>query len=72
MRSNIIQMLLNASSGKGGSSSEWTIVHLLGKYHPSSSAMRCVTFKDKSGKYYYVPGLDSNYGAYGFADLLPW
>ena len=32
MRSNIIQMLLNASSGKGGSSpsqpeSEWTIVH---------------------------------------------
>ena len=37
MRSNIIQMLLNASSGKGGSSpgqpsSDWTIVHLLGKY----------------------------------------
>ena len=86
MRSNIIQMLLNASSGKGGSdpgqpSSEWTIVHLIGKYHPSSQPMRCVTFKDKSGKYYYVrsaydvtqkvPGLDTNYGAYGFADLLP-
>ena len=85
MRSNIIQMLLNASSGKGGSdpgqpSSEWTIVHLLGKSHLSTSAMRGVTFKDKSGKYYYVrsaydvtqtvPGLDSNYGAYGFADLL--
>ena len=80
-------MLLNASSGKGGSSpgqpsSEWTIVHLLGKYHPSSWPMRCVTFKDKSGKYYYVraaydvtqevPGHDANYGAYGFADLLPW
>ena len=83
MRSNIIQMLLNASSGPaGGSSSEWTIVHLLGKYHPSSWPMRGVTFKDKSGKYYYVraaydvtqqvPGLDANYGAYGFADLLPW
>ena len=81
MRSNIIQMLLNASSGKGGSSSEWTIVHLLGKYHPSTSAMRCVTFKDKSGKYYYVQAaydvthsnssLEIN-GAYGFADLLPW
>ena len=63
-------------------SSEWTIVHLLGKWHPSTSAMRCVTFKDKSGKYYYVqaaydvtqevPGLDTNYGAYGFANLLPW
>ena len=75
-------MLLNASSGKGGSSPEWTIVHLLGKYHTYSSAMRGVTFKDKSGKYYYVrsvydvtqqvPGLDANYGAYGFADLLPW
>ena len=87
MRSNIIQMLLNASSGKGGSSpgqpsSEWTMVHLLGKYHVSTSAMRGVTFKDKSGKYYYVraaydvtqtvPGHDTNYGAYGFADLLPW
>ena len=62
--------------------SEWTIVHLHGKSHPSTSAMRCVTFKDKSGKYYYVrsaydvtqkvPGPDTNYGAYGFADLLPW
>ena len=34
MRSNIIQMLLNASSGKGGSDpvkpeSGWTIVHFL-------------------------------------------
>ena len=75
-------MLLNASSGKGGSSSEWTIVHLLGKWHPSTSAMRGVTFKDKSGKYYYVrsaydvtqtvPGHAINYGAYGFTDLLPW
>ena len=87
MRSNIIQMLLNASSGKGGSSpgqpeSEWTIVHLLGKLHTFSSPERGVTFKDKSGKYYYVraaydvtqkvPGLDTNCGAYGFADLLPW
>ena len=55
---------------------------MLGKYHPSSWPMRCVTFKDKSGKYYYVrsaydvtqtvPGHDTNYGAYGFADLLPW
>ena len=55
MRSNIIQMLLNASSGKGGSSpgqpeSEWTIVHLLGKWHLSTSAMRCVTFKDHNIK----------------------
>ena len=34
MRSNIIQMLLNASSGKGGSDpvkpeSDWTIVHFV-------------------------------------------
>lgn len=82
MRSNIIQMLLNASSGKGGSSSEWTIVHWVGKEHPSSQPERGVTFKDKSGKYYYVqaaydvtqtvPGHATNYGAYGFADLLPW
>ena len=86
MRSNIIQMLLNASSGKGGSSpgqpsSEWTIVHWFGKYHSSSQPIRGVTFKDKSGKYYYVqaaynvtqkvPSHDSNYGAYGFTDLLP-
>ena len=87
MRSNIIQMLLNASSGKGGSSpgqpsSEWTIVHLLMVNQSSQKSMRGVTFKDKSGKYYYVrsaydvtqkvPGHDTNYGAYGFADLLPW
>ena len=90
MRSNIIQMLLNDSSNKGGSdpvkpgqpSSEWTIVHLLIGTQGSQKNMRGVTFKDKSGKYYYVraaydvtqtvPGRDTNYGAYGFTDLLPW
>ena len=50
--------------------------------HSRIKDIRGVTFKDKSGKYYYVrsaydvtqkvPGLDTNYGAYGFADLLPW
>ena len=69
----------NSGSSSG---SDWTIVHLLGQYHTSTSAMRGVSFKDKSGKYYYVqaaydvtqeiPGLATNYGAYGFADLLPW
>ena len=81
MRSNIIQMLLNASSGKGGSSSEWTIVHLLAVRNNYIKNIRGVTFKDKSGKYYYVQaaydvtrevsGLYTS-GAYGFADLLPW
>ena len=88
MRSNIIQMLLNASSNKGGSSpdqpsSEWTIVHLLMVSHGRIKDIRGVTFKDKSGKYYYVQAAynvnvthsDSSLninGAYGFADLLPW
>ena len=82
MRSNIIQMLLNASSGKGGSSSDWTIVHLLIGIQGYQKNMRGVTFKDKSGKYYYVrsaynvtqkvPDHATNYGAYGFTDLLPW
>ena len=59
MRSNIIQMLLNASSNKGGSNpgqpeSDWTIVHLLMVLHSSQKSVRGVTFKDKSGKYYYV------------------
>ena len=57
------------------------MAHLLIGTQGSQENMRGVTFKDKSGKYYYVrsaynvtqkvPGHDSNYGAYGFTDLLP-
>ena len=79
MRSNIIQMLLNASSGKGGSSpgqpeSEWTIVHFLTS-KSKTSYFKCASFKTKSedggSKYYYVNNayfLEPS-GAYGFADL---
>ena len=88
MRSNIIQMLLNASSGKGGSSpgqpsSEWTIVHfLLGKgtgYHNRVSKI-CFRTKseDISRKYYYckagksVKNTSDAEGFYGFADISPY
>ena len=61
MRSNIIQMLLNASSGKGGSSpgqpsSEWTIVHFLAGDMDSVTETRIshFTFKTKTGKYYHL------------------
>ena len=67
MRSNIIQMLLNASSGKGGGSnsdpvkpeSEWTIVHFLfDNVDKQYSKLNRVAFKvktdDGSNKYYYV------------------
>ena len=64
MRSNIIQMLLNASSGKGGSSpvkpeSKWTIVHFLfDNVDKQYSKLNRVAFKvktdDGSNKYYYV------------------
>ena len=88
MRSNIIQMLLNASSGKGGSSpgqpdqpnqpeSEWTVVHFLMNNVPH---VNCVTFKTKEGKWYYGTEVgDSRDGrptfttsATGFGELLPW
>ena len=61
MRSNIIQMLLNASSGKGGSdpvkpgqpSSDWTIVHFV--FDKTSINVNAISFKDKeSSKFYYV------------------
>ena len=61
MRSNIIQMLLNASSGKGGSSpvkpgSEWTIVHFLAgdKKNDAGTQISHFTFKTKTGKYYHL------------------
>ena len=61
MRSNIIQMLLNASSGKGGSSpgqpeSEWTIVHFLAGEVPDirKTQISHFTFKTKTGKYYHL------------------
>ena len=84
MRSNIIQMLLNASSGKkgGGSDpvkpeSEWTVVHFLMDNVPD---VNCITFKTKEGKWYYGTELrDKNSGApdytnfaTGFGELLPW
>ena len=62
MRSNIIQMLLNASSGKRGGSdpikpdqpsqpeSEWTVVHFLMN---NTCSVNCITFKTKEGKWYY-------------------
>ena len=62
MRSNIIQMLLNASSNKGGGSdpvkpgqpsSEWTIVHFVFDKRPIN--VNAISFKDKeSSKFYYV------------------
>ena len=85
MRSNIIQMLLNASSNKGGSDpvkpsqpeSEWTVVHFLMDNVPD---VNCVTFKTKEGKWYYGTELrEKNSGgpdytnfATGFGELLPW
>ena len=61
MRSNIIQMLLNASSGKGGSSpsqpeSDWTIVHFLAGEVPdiANTQISHFTFKTKTGKYYHL------------------
>ena len=61
MRSNIIQMLLNASPGKGGSSpsqpeSEWTIVHFLAGDVPDITKIQIshFTFKTKTGKYYHL------------------
>ena len=61
MRSNIIQMLLNASSGKGGSSpsqpeSDWTIVHFLAGDMSSIAGTQIshFTFKTKTGKYYHL------------------
>ena len=88
MRSNIIQMLLNASSGKGGSSpgqpdqpsqpeSEWTMVHFLMDNVPG---VNCITFKTKEGKWYYgtevgdAVGNKNSYtnAATGFGELLPW
>ena len=60
-------MLLNASSGKGGSSpvkpdqpsqpeSEWTMVHFLMDNVPD---VNCITFKTKEGKWYYGTELSS-------------
>ena len=88
MRSNIIQMLLNASSGKGGSSpvkpdqpsqpeSEWTMVHFLMDNVPD---VNCITFKTKEGKWYYgteLRGAGGNKPSYtnvatGFGELSPW
>ena len=88
MRSNIIQMLLNASSGKGDSSpgqpdqpsqpeSEWTMVHFLMDNVPD---VNCITFKTKEGKWYYgtelrdtvSDGADYTNFATGFGELLPW
>ena len=61
MRSNIIQMLLNASSGKGGSSpvkpeSDWTIVHFLAGDVDVTRGTQIshFTFKTKTGKYYHL------------------
>ena len=72
MRSNIIQMLLNASSGKGGSSpsqpeSEWTIVHFLfdnadKQYSHLNRVAFKVTTDDGSNKYYYVRYAKCLYG----------
>ena len=66
MRSNIIQMLLNASSGKGGSSpvkpeSDWTIVHFLAGDMGSVTETRIshFTFKTKTGKYYHLQQCDA-------------
>ena len=88
MRSNIIQMLLNASSGKGGSSpgqpsSEWTIVHfLLGKGTGHHNRVSKICFRTKSEdiskKYYYckagksVKNTSNAEGFYGFADISPY
>ena len=88
MRSNIIQMLLNASSGKGGSSpgqpsSEWTIVHfLLGKGTGHHNRVSKICFRTKSEdiskKYYYckagksVKNASNAEGFYGFADISPY
>ena len=85
MRSNIIQMLLNASSNKGGSdpgqpdqpSSEWTMVHFLMDNVPD---VNCITFKTKEGKWYYGTEVGDAVGnkpdytkaAAGFGQLLPW
>ena len=61
MRSNIIQMLLNASSGKGSSSpgqpeSDWTIVHFLAGDVDVTGGTQIshFTFKTKTGKYYHL------------------
>ena len=88
MRSNIIQMLLNASSGKGGlspgqPSSEWTIVHfLLGKGTGHHNRVSKICFRTKSEdiskKYYYckagksVKNTSNAEGFYGFADISPY
>ena len=62
MRSNIIQMLLNASSNKGGGSdpvkpeSDWTIVHFLAGDVDVTGGTQIshFTFKTKTGKYYHL------------------
>ena len=61
MRSNIIQMLLNASSNKGSSSpgqpeSDWTIVHFLAGDVSDirKTQISHFTFKTKTGKYYHL------------------
>ena len=61
MRSNIIQMLLNASSNKGCSEpvkpgSEWTIVHFLAGDVDVTRGTQIshFTFKTKTGKYYHL------------------
>ena len=66
MRSNIIQMLLNASSNKGGSSpgqpeSEWTIVHFLAGDVDVTRGTQIshFTFKTKTGKYYHLQQCDT-------------
>ena len=65
MRSDIIQMLLNASSGKGGSdpvkpgqpSSDWTIVHFLTKQ--AEVEINGVSFKKKNqSEFFYICNLE--------------
>ena len=83
MRSNIIRVILNDSSGKGGSDpvkpeSDWTIVHFV--FDKKSVHVNAISFKDKeSSKFYYVRSCNISSVAsssgyefacpYGFANL---
>ena len=84
MRSNIIRVLLNDSSGKGGSDpvkpeSDWTIVHFV--FDKKGVGVSATSFKDKeSSKFYYVRSCNISSVAsasegyeftcpYGFANL---